>query len=511
MTKKSSKSLTERGLSALFWNYLGILAKIFSQLVVGIILARILGPDPFGVYAAILIVTGLGSILVDMGMGPAVIQKKELTEPEIRWVYTRTTMLGIVAASLLMLFREQISVLLRDERIDDVLFGGAIYLVFFAFGVVSRALLARRLHMRLIQINNITSYLLGYLCVGVTMAVLGYGVWSLIFALVVQSLVSTALCYASIRHSLIPAFLVDANQIKSFSLQVLFTNISNWLIENIDNLVVARAFGLRDLGLYSVSYNLVRTPTNHLITTIQGVLFPIASKSQEEHQLGSLQKVYLGLLGIVLFLVAPTFAGLASVSDTVVAALYGSKWEGAGDVLAPLALSMVAHSALVCSVILWGKGRVGLELKVQLSIACLLLGALALASNVSLKAVAWAVCGVYYVRAYWLNAIVVEVLEVRASAVFMTLRGALVVAVFSYIVLGAVDRYLALGSMGASKRLPLLIIVGLLLLYGSVSLLRRFMFSQEMLWLLKLIISRVPGRLRGIVERLIPIQDRRNS
>ena len=124
---------------------------------------------------------------------------------------------------------------------------------------------------------------------------------------------------------------------------------------------------------------------------------------------------------------------------------------------------------------------------------------------------AWAVCGVYYVRAYWLNAIVVEVLELRASAVFMTLRGALVVAVFSYIVLGAVDRYLALGSMGASKRLPLLIIVGLLLLYGSVSLLRRFMLSQEMLWLLKLIISRVPGRLRGIVERLIPIQDRRNS
>ena len=121
----------------------------------------------------------------------------------------------------------------------------------------------------------------------------------------------------------------------------------NWGIENLDNVVVGRVYGMHALGLYSVSYNLVRTPTDHLITTAQGVVFASAARAQKN--LLGLRKTYLAAVSAVLLVSCPIFLGMASVAHTMVEGIYAAKWAGAERLLLPLALSMPVHALMVGS------------------------------------------------------------------------------------------------------------------------------------------------------------------
>ncbi len=79
--------LTRRSLGALKWNYLGTGAKIASQLAIGIVLARLLGPEPFGLIAVAWLMLGLGNLIADSGLSVALVQKEQISARDIRYVF----------------------------------------------------------------------------------------------------------------------------------------------------------------------------------------------------------------------------------------------------------------------------------------------------------------------------------------------------------------------------------------------------------------------------------------
>ena len=89
-----SLSLTSLSLAALKWNYLGRLISLTLQFAVGIILARLLGPEPFGLVAIALFVQGLGNLFAEGGLGTALIQSQEISEHDIRSVFSAQMVIG---------------------------------------------------------------------------------------------------------------------------------------------------------------------------------------------------------------------------------------------------------------------------------------------------------------------------------------------------------------------------------------------------------------------------------
>lgn len=495
MPTSKPASLTDRSLAAVKWNYLGVVARIASQLIVQIALARLLGPEAFGLFAVAFIVVGVGNILVEMGLGSALVQKKQLTDEDVRFAFTWVVVAGLVMAALVFLLSESIASFFHDPRVAEVTRGLTPVFILQSLSVVPLSLLKRELSFKAVQGAQIASYLIGFLLVGLGAALLGAGVWSLVAAWIGQTLSSAIIFNILKRHPKKPLLNMRDKALQGFSAHVLFTNIANWTIENVDNLLVGKLFGPTALGLYSVSYNLVRTPTNHLVVTLQTVLFPASSRSQDNHE--GLRRAYLTVVAGVALIAFPVFAGVAAVSGTVVEALFGNKWIDAAPILLPLALAMILHALMaVAGPVLWGQGAAGSELKVQFWVALALVAALLIAAQFSMVAVAWAVCVVYAMRLVWMTAVLMRHIHLPLTPLLRALRGGALAGAVIVVLLLLTDAVLS--DLAAGLRLALELVIAGSALLAFVLGLPRLAFSAELLWVAQRLLNKTPQLARSV-------------
>lgn len=495
----SQPGLTELSLRAIKWNYLGLVVRVFAQVAAQIALARMLGPESFGLFAAAFIVISIGSIVAEMGLGSALVQKKGLTDEDVRFTFTWLMLAGLLMGGVTYLMAEPIAGFFEDGRIAAVLQGLSPVFFLQALGVVPLAMLRREMEFKTIQIVQTVSYLIGYVIVGIGFAHWGAGVWSLVAAWTGQAALASGLFLLVKRHAMTPRFRIVDETSGRFSVRVLLTNMANWVIENVDNLIVGKAFGPTALGLYSVSYNLVRTPANHLVVTLQSVLFPASSRAQDN--VAGLQKAYLTVVSGVALIAVPVFAGIAAVADTMALALFGTQWQDAGDLLLPLALSMVLHSIMaVAGPVLWGKGAAGAELRVQLWVGVLFVVALLAAAQFSIKALAWTVCAVYAMRMVGMTVALVRQIELPVRALWHAARGGLVAAAVVIPILLAGDVWLAAWNP-VSRLATEIVMAGTALLVFVVGA-PQYALSNELLALVQKLLSRTPLGTFFLLRRL---------
>lgn len=490
-------TLTNRGLRALRWNYIGVTTRAVAQLVAQLTLARMLGPDVFGIFALVLLSIGVGNILAEMGMGAALIHKQELTENDARRAFTRLFLASALVTVALFAVATPLADYLGDERISAVLRCTAPAIVIQALGVTSLSLLRRDLAYKEIQIVQTASYAFGFMIVGVASAALGAGVWSLVFASLSQTTSATTCYYFLRRHSIKPEFSSDRGKLNKFARRALLTNIVNWVVENLDNLLVGKLFGSAALGLYSVSYNFVRAPANHLVIGVQSVLFPLSSRSQDN--VAGLRVAYLVAVSGVALAVFPVFVGIAAASGTISDALLGSGWGGVSALLTPLALSMPLYAmAALAGSLLWGRGAVGLELKIQAATAAILVAAIFLVGRNTVNDLAWAVFGVYSLRFVGMSAAVLNELRLPVVELLRALRGGGLGGVFVCACLLILDPLLS--GIGPGLRLLAEISTAGLGVVLMIGIFPRLMLSADLLCLLERTFPKNP-RLKRLLQR----------
>jgi lipopolysaccharide exporter len=491
-------SLTALSLTAVKWNYAGIATKVVAQFVIGVVLARLLGPGPFGVYAAVLLVAGSVSLFVERGFGAALVQARQMSDEIVRYSFTWLLVTSTAAAIVLCAAAPAVAALFRYPALSTAIYGSALYVFVCAFSVVPGALLRRDLDMKSLQVAQIIAYLVGYAGVGVGGALLGLGTWSLVGALVTQSVVYGLIAYAQVRHAVRPLFRLRNQELTAFGNLVVATNLLNWAIENLDNLVVGRLYGIHALGLYAVSYNLVRLPTDYVITTLQSVLFAVASRAQENSP--GLRKAYLTVISAVLLALCPILLGTASVAPTVVEGIYGRKWVGAGALLLPLALAMPVHAMLTGAGLLWAKGQGVAERKVQAGTLAIFMASLLVASRISLQAIAWAVLSVYILRALWLTSKILNSIQLSWSELFAAARGGLFLGAVTAGTLYMVNMGLAAARMISFDRLLILIAVGLMIVTILPICIVGLISSAGLRTILEDAVPQSPGLLRSVMK-----------
>jgi O-antigen/teichoic acid export membrane protein len=253
----------------------------------------------------------------------------------------------------------------------------------------------------------------------------------------------------------------------------------NWTIENFDRLIIGKVIGAFGLGLYSVSYNLVRTPANHLVTSIQTVLFPAASRAQDD--LVRLKRAYLSVVAAITVTTLPMFSTIALVSETLVSAMFGAAWSGAAPLITPLALAMAAHSLMaVAGPILAGRGQPGVELKIQFWTAIVFAVVLYKASELSIGAAAWTVAVVYLFRALWMTISLLGSLDISFSEFLKAARGAVLLTTIVAPATFLLDFNLPLETMSPTHRLALDMAFSVLLCAVSLYSMPRYILSSDL-------------------------------
>lgn len=459
VTPSTETGLATKGFSALRWNAFGAGARALCQLGITAILARRLGPAPFGVVAGALVVISLVNLYADGGIGAAIVKIPVCDDFVLRSAFTFQLMIGIAGSLTIALLATSASSLLGQPMLPKVLRILSLFFVIQAFGDTSECVLRRRLEFRRLQLSYVGSYLVGYGAVGVPLAFHGAGVWSLVYAQLIQAFLYSLSTYLMVRHPIRPTMRPTMEMFR-FGAAVMSVNTANWVLSNADNVCVGRSFGAIGLGLYSRAFNLVYAPIQSVVVTAQQVLFPVYARASLSGD--GMRKTYLSSVNGIGLCLLPTFLATASVPRTIILGLYGPKWVGAIAILVPLALSMPFFAVMgMAGPVLWGRGEAFREFRTQAFVALVFGLALVLAARDSPVTVAWTVLGVNVIRCIFMTVVAMRTLNVRAGDIYRCLKGPVVLGLAAALAVRTVDQTIGAFEVHPVTQLVALLVVGI--------------------------------------------------
>lgn len=363
-----SNDINKRSVSAVKWSAVGTIVRYGLQLGAQIVLARLLGPENYGLFGIGMVVLTFGNLTANFGFAWGLIQSQNLSDKDIRFVFTWQLISGVFVTFLLYVFAPAVAGYFNEPRIESIVRWLGLACVVNAAVAPANNLLRRNLDFRALSIIEITSYSIGYIAIGVPLAHYGAGVWALVVAWLTQALCGLLLTVIRRPHSIRPLFwYAGASAQFGMGLTVFLTNICNWFLNNLDRVFLGRFLNPQAVGLYVIGYNLATTPNSLLIGTLQPAFLTAGARIQSEPE--RLRRAYLSVIATVWILIAPMFMILAIIAQDLVRVLYGPAWESSGIVLAILALSMPAYVTWGMSTpILWNTGRKHFETLLQLPI-----------------------------------------------------------------------------------------------------------------------------------------------
>ena len=363
--------LSRSGVTAVKWSAISTVARFGLQLLAQVVLARTLGPDIFGVFAIGMVVLTFANFFSGFGFSWSLLQRTTLRDEDVRFAWTWQLIVGVITMLTVYWLAPVLAGYFREPRAQFVIEWLSLACLLTAAAAPASYLLQRDLNFRDAGLIQVGSYAAGYVVVGLPLAVAGWGATSLVAAWLVQATVVLVASYVLKPHAVRPLFwYADAASAVGTGRAVFFTNIVNWVLNNLDRVLIGRLLNAQALGLYNVAYNLATMPNNLLLGALQPAFLAAGARLQNE--LERLGRAYFQMLATVFVLVFPAFVFLALISADLVLLLYGPKWSEAGFVLSVLFLSMPAYVIWgISTPVLWNTGRKYYESALQLPIVAL--------------------------------------------------------------------------------------------------------------------------------------------
>ena len=325
--RAAPRGLTQRAIGGMFWTFSGTGVQVVVQLLAIMALGRLLTPAEFGLMGAATVVIACSQIVSQVGVGPAIIQRRDLNDTHIRVAVTLSWLLGTTLGALVWFGSPTIAAFYRMPELEPVLRAIAFLFPLDGMNTVAKAVLTRQLRFRLYIALDVAAYVFGYALVGVVLAWRGFGVWALVSANLAQVGVRTVIMYLAARHSVRPSLHRGAaRDLLGFGFGHSMAQIGTLLSQQGDNLVVGRWLGPAALGIYGRAYSLMVMPASAFGRIINRVLFPVMSQVQDERE--RLAGGYERALAIVAFIALPLSAFLWVVAPEFIALVLGPAWGG---------------------------------------------------------------------------------------------------------------------------------------------------------------------------------------
>ena len=343
MSETENGSLAHRTVRNVAWLGSGQAIRQVVALLTMIVLARFLGPGEFGIFAMTLFVNELAQLVVDFGMGAALVQRKEINQLLLSSCFWINVAVASAAAMILIATGPWIAAYFDQPIVRWLMLATGLNLLLSAMAVLPQALLSRRLAFRDIAVGTLIGSLSGA-CTAIALASAGLGVWALAFQPVVGTLVT--LLYLAFRARWRPDFrlqLASVSGLLKFSGQLLLSNIAAHVTRNLTSLILGPAMGVAALGMINMAQTIAWLPVAQFSQTVVRATFPVFAKLQDE--MDRFREGFYRATGLVALFAFPLMTGIAALADDLVPVVFGPKW-----VPASLLVTIACIPALVQSV-----------------------------------------------------------------------------------------------------------------------------------------------------------------
>ncbi len=416
--------------SAVQWNALAVAGRQGLTVLTAVVVARILGPESYGVISAATLYVTFTTLLLDQGLSSALIQRPHLSPRAPGAAATINILVGFVLAGLTWLVAPLVADFFDVERLTPVLRWLGLGLVVKSLAIAPRAMRARTLTFRPIAVADIAGAALGA-AAGIGAALLGEGPESVVFQVVTTDAVVGALLLTSYRGPVPTLHLREGFALLPYGSRVMATNAIAYFSRNIDNILVGRVLGVVALSFYGMAYRVLAIPVQLLGQTIARVMFPAFSRMAHRRDL--LGRALLTATGLLALLAVPAMSLLAVASHELVLLALGAPWLPAAPLVAVLALAGARETVFyVTGPLMKATGAVRLALRYELLATAVQVGGIVLGLQFGLLwvAVGYAGAGValtpvlLVIQRRLAGVAIARQLAVLAPAVHVSLWGA---------------------------------------------------------------------------------------
>ncbi len=319
-------SLKTKTAGTLKWNVIDRVASQVLYAVTGIILARLLSQEDFGLVGAVLVFQAFASLLVDSGFSYALIQRKNPTETDYSTVLWFNMAMAVGIYIILYMCAPLIADCFQgDDRLVPLSRVMFVSFIINASAIVQTNRLMKQMRVKMVAVSNSLG-LIAAAVVGIWLAFAGYGAWAIVWQTITLSAVKSAVLWATQRW--LPRLEFSWASLRSFfniGSRMMFTSFLNTVFLNIYSFFIGNRVGMTSLGYYSQSDKWSKMGIMSFSQVLTSSFLPALSAVQDEPE--RFRQVCSKINRFTSYLMFPAFVGLIILAEPIFHVLFGTKWD----------------------------------------------------------------------------------------------------------------------------------------------------------------------------------------
>ena len=322
------KHKTVKGLG---WSALDNAARYGMQFMIGIVLARLLSPDDYGLLGLVGIVTVVCTALVNGGFTTALIRKKNATEEDYNTVFICNLTMSLLLYGVTFLCAPLIADFFSREELTPLVRVSSLGLIIGALGMVQQTRLTKRIDFKTqTKITLVASAVSGV--VGIGMALAGFGVWALVGQQLTSQIISTILLYIYNRWLPCLRFSIESfHELFGFGWKMMVSILLDAVWKELNQVVVGKFYNPATLGQYTRAKHYAQLFSQNLTAVMERVTYPVLSSIQDEKE--RMVSAYRRMIRTSMFITTVALFSLGAVSEPLIYCMIGPKWHEASTYL----------------------------------------------------------------------------------------------------------------------------------------------------------------------------------
>lgn len=306
------------------WSFLQRGGSLIISFVSSIVLARLLCPEDFGTMAMIMVFVGIADVLVDGGLGNALIQKKEINKNDINTVFTVNIAFSAILYLLIFISAPYIASFTTLPSLVLYLRIQAISVIIRATFTVHFSLLNRNMKFKNLAIIGLVTNTISTL-VAIALAFMNWGVWSLILKTLLVDVMSGIMYYYYCNEHVHLDFRLESfKYMFNYGIFVVSANILENIYSNILSFFIGKQYTIKDLGYYNQAHALYQIPVFSISAVVNQVFFPYFSKMQDG--VDNMRTHFQTIMIVVTFFVYALLSYLIFFAKPIIMLIYSEKW-----------------------------------------------------------------------------------------------------------------------------------------------------------------------------------------
>lgn len=361
----SINTLRHKTVAGIIWTFLNQLFSVGIQTATTLILAWFLLPEDFGLVAMITVFFVIAHSLVDSGFSQALIRKKEVSQVDYSTAFYINLVLGVLTYALLFVSANFIANFYNEPRLSVLVRVVGLTVIINSFQLVQISELTRKLDFKT-QFRVALSSSIFSSIVAIFMAVMGFGVWSLVAQMLISTFASTVLHWIVNKWRPSKEFSVESlSEMFGFGSKLLASGLIDTTFQNIYVIIIGKLFSATLVGYYFFALRIQQLIVAQLTDAVQKVTYPALSTVQDDNI--ALKEFYRKIIQTVTYIVFPCLTGVAVLAKPLFSVMLKDDWLPAVPYLQLLCIAGLLYPLHAINLnILKVKGRSDLFLYLEI-------------------------------------------------------------------------------------------------------------------------------------------------